>query len=74
MKLLELVRTDATGDDTISKSQEYGRLLNKEPILVKDSPGFASSRLGVCLGAGRWPDFDSELLLCSAAFLQAESL
>lgn len=50
MKLLELVRTDATGDDTIRKSQEYGRLLNKEPILVKDSPGFASSRLGVCLG------------------------
>lgn len=50
MKLLELVRTDATGDDTIRRSQEYGRLLNKEPILVKDSPGFASSRLGVCLG------------------------
>ena len=50
MKLLELVRTDATSDDTIKRSQEYGRLLQKEPILVKDSPGFASSRLGVCLG------------------------
>ena len=50
MKLLELVQTDATSDDTIQASQAYGRLLKKEPILVKDSPGFASSRLGVCLG------------------------
>lgn len=50
MKLLELVRTDATSDATIAASQAYGRLLGKEPILVKDSPGFASSRLGVCLG------------------------
>ncbi|MEC8651065.1 MAG: 3-hydroxyacyl-CoA dehydrogenase family protein [Planctomycetota bacterium] len=50
MKLLELVRTDATSDETIAASQSFGRLLNKEPILVKDSPGFASSRLGVCLG------------------------
>lgn len=50
MKLLELVRTEATSDATIAASQDYGRLLRKEPILVKDSPGFASSRLGVCLG------------------------
>ena len=50
MKLLELVRTEATNDATIAASQDYGRLLRKEPILVKDSPGFASSRLGVCLG------------------------
>jgi len=50
MKLLELVRTDATSEATIEASQAYGRLLGKEPILVKDSPGFASSRLGVCLG------------------------
>ncbi|MFK7739054.1 MAG: 3-hydroxyacyl-CoA dehydrogenase family protein [Planctomycetota bacterium] len=50
MKLLELVQTDATSEATIAASQDYGRLLGKEPILVKDSPGFASSRLGVCLG------------------------
>jgi 3-hydroxybutyryl-CoA dehydrogenase len=28
----------------------YARRLGKEPIVVKDSPGFASSRLGVALG------------------------
>lgn len=50
MALLELVRTDATSQATIDGVTAYGRALGKEPILVKDSPGFASSRLGVCLG------------------------
>ena len=50
MALLELVRTDATSQPTIDAVTAYGRKLGKEPILVKDSPGFASSRLGVCLG------------------------
>ena len=50
MALLELVRTDATSQATIDAVTAYGRQLGKEPILVKDSPGFASSRLGVCLG------------------------
>ena len=50
MALLELVRTDATSQATIDAVTGYGKLLGKEPILVKDSPGFASSRLGVCLG------------------------
>ena len=35
---------------TIDAVTAYGRQLGKEPILVKDRPGFASSRLGVCLG------------------------
>ncbi len=50
MKLLELVRTDATSQATVDAAAEYGRQLGKEPIVVVDSPGFASSRLGVCLG------------------------
>ena len=50
MALLELVRTDATSQTTIDAVTAYARQLGKEPILVKDSPGFASSRLGVCLG------------------------
>ena len=50
MALLELVRTDSTSQPTIDVVTAYGRQLGKEPILVKDSPGFASSRLGVCLG------------------------
>ena len=50
MALLELVRTAATSPATIEAVSAYGRRLGKEPILVEDSPGFASSRLGVCLG------------------------
>jgi len=50
MALLELVRTDATSQATIDAVTAYSKQLGKEPILVKDSPGFASSRLGVCLG------------------------
>jgi 3-hydroxybutyryl-CoA dehydrogenase len=50
MALLELVRTAATSQATIDAVTAYARLLGKEPILVVDSPGFASSRLGVCLG------------------------
>jgi 3-hydroxybutyryl-CoA dehydrogenase len=50
MSLLEVVRTDATSPAVIDAVTAYGRQLGKEPILVVDSPGFASSRLGVCLG------------------------
>ncbi len=50
MKLLELVRTAATAAPTIERVTAFARRLGKEPILVADSPGFASSRLGVCLG------------------------
>src|SRR5205814_2849572 len=31
-------------------SSDLAKALGKEPIVVKDSPGFASSRLGVALG------------------------
>ncbi len=50
MALLELVRTDATSQATIDAVTTFAKQLGKEAIVVKDSPGFASSRLGVCLG------------------------
>jgi len=50
MKLLEIVRGNATSDETIARAQEFATLLGKDAILVKDSPGFATSRLGVLLG------------------------
>ena len=50
MKLLEIV----TGTDTSTHSVLLARALavrfGKDPIVVRDSPGFASSRLGLCLG------------------------
>jgi 3-hydroxybutyryl-CoA dehydrogenase len=50
MALLELVRTKATAPATIERATAFAKALGKEPIVVVDSPGFASSRLGVCLG------------------------
>jgi 3-hydroxybutyryl-CoA dehydrogenase len=50
MRLLEIVRGQDTSEETVSIVREIGRKLRKEPITVKDVPGFASSRLGVALG------------------------
>ena len=50
MPLLEVVRGDQTSQDTVDRVLSYGDQLGKEAILVKDSPGFATSRLGVVLG------------------------
>lgn len=50
MKLLEVVRGHATSDETVATVRAFGLTLRKELIVVKDSPGFASSRLGLALG------------------------
>jgi 3-hydroxybutyryl-CoA dehydrogenase len=50
MRLVEIVVGKATGDDTVEAVTDISRKLRKEPIVVRDVPGFASSRLGVALG------------------------
>jgi len=50
MRLLEIVAGERTSAETIAAAREVGRRMRKEPITVKDVPGFASSRLGVALG------------------------
>ena len=50
MKLLELVRHDSTSDATVAGAEAAGIAMGKTTILVKDVPGFATSRLGVVLG------------------------
>ena len=50
MRLLEVVRGELTSEHTIRASLEYARRIGKEPIVVTDTPGFASSRLGIVLG------------------------
>lgn len=50
MKLLEVVHHPGTGADVIDRVRDYGVQIGKETIFVKDMPGFATSRLGVCLG------------------------
>ena len=50
MRLVEIVVGKQTSDATVETVTEIGRKMRKEPIVVKDVPGFASSRLGVALG------------------------
>ena len=50
MKLLEIVVAESTSDATLAAVKEVGERLGKDCIVVKDFPGFATSRLGVCLG------------------------
>jgi 3-hydroxybutyryl-CoA dehydrogenase len=50
MKLVEVVTHAGSERGHVDRVVSAGRAMGKEPILVKDSPGFASSRLGVVLG------------------------
>ncbi|NJP64769.1 3-hydroxyacyl-CoA dehydrogenase family protein [Streptomyces spiramenti] len=48
--LVELVTTDATATDVVDAALAWTAALGKADVVVRDSPGFASSRLGVALG------------------------
>jgi len=50
MKLVEVVTHGAGSISAADRAVAFARQLGKEPIVVRDSPGFASSRLGVVLG------------------------
>jgi 3-hydroxybutyryl-CoA dehydrogenase len=50
MPLLEIVRANATSEQTIDAAVLVAKRLGKDPIIVRDTPGFATSRLGVLLG------------------------
>jgi 3-hydroxybutyryl-CoA dehydrogenase len=49
MKPVEIVRGISTSDDTVELIKRLTLRMGKTPIVVKDSPGFASSRLGLAL-------------------------
>ncbi|HEX7151929.1 MAG TPA: 3-hydroxyacyl-CoA dehydrogenase family protein [Thermoanaerobaculia bacterium] len=50
MKLIEIVRGERTSDDTVEQVRAIAEKMGKTPIIVRDSPGFATSRLGVAIG------------------------
>jgi 3-hydroxybutyryl-CoA dehydrogenase len=49
-KLVEVVVAPETADDVVLAARGWVQALGKTDVVVKDSPGFASSRLGVLLG------------------------
>jgi 3-hydroxybutyryl-CoA dehydrogenase len=50
MKLVEIVRGERTSDRTVEETVEVAQKMGKTAIVVRDSPGFATSRLGVAIG------------------------
>jgi 3-hydroxybutyryl-CoA dehydrogenase len=50
MPLLEIVRGEYTTDTTVDAVKAFGARIEKTCIVVRDSPGFATSRLGIALG------------------------
>lgn len=51
MELLEVVRGLETSEAVVTACLSVAKRLGKTPIVVNDTPGFATSRLGVALGA-----------------------
>jgi len=51
MELLEIVRGMGTSEATLERALDFAKVIGKTPIVVRDTPGFATSRLGVAIGA-----------------------
>jgi 3-hydroxybutyryl-CoA dehydrogenase len=45
MKLLEIVKTIATSEETLETSQSFGAALGKTIVVTQDAPGFIVNRL-----------------------------
>lgn len=50
MALVEVVVGERTSDRTRERAVDFVEGIDKEAVVVRDTPGFASSRLGVALG------------------------
>jgi 3-hydroxybutyryl-CoA dehydrogenase len=50
MKLLEIVRHGGNDDAIVATARGLAERMGKTPIVVRDAPGFASSRLGLAIG------------------------
>jgi 3-hydroxybutyryl-CoA dehydrogenase len=48
--LLEIVVGKQTSDEAAERAMAWAKALDKQAVVVRDSPGFATSRLGVLLG------------------------
>src|SRR3989454_8449727 len=50
MKLIELVRTPHTSNETVATSREVARRMGKEVVIVNEAPGFITTRLNALIG------------------------
>jgi len=50
MKLLEIVRALETDDVAVAAATEVGRRMGKDVVVIKESPGFVTSRINAMIG------------------------
>jgi len=50
MKLLEIARALETDDETLAAAVEVGKRMGKEVVVIKESPGFITSRINAMIG------------------------
>jgi 3-hydroxybutyryl-CoA dehydrogenase len=50
MKLIEIVKAAATSDETIAAVQQVAQRMGKETVVVRESPGFVTSRINALIG------------------------
>lgn len=50
MQLVEVVEAEQTDQSVLAEAEAFVEGIDRTPVTVRDSPGFASSRLGVALG------------------------
>ncbi len=50
MKLLEVIKGLETGDDTVATALMVGERMGKEGVVVRESPGFVTSRINAMIG------------------------
>jgi 3-hydroxybutyryl-CoA dehydrogenase len=50
MKLLEIVKALETDEDTLAAAVEVGRRMGKEVVVIRESPGFVTSRINAMIG------------------------
>jgi 3-hydroxybutyryl-CoA dehydrogenase len=50
MKLIEMVKTPLTSQNTVDVCTEVGRRMGKEVVLVQESPGFITTRVNALIG------------------------
>lgn len=50
MRLVELIRGLETSDETLTATEDVARAMGKETVVVRESPGFVTSRINALIG------------------------
>jgi len=61
MRLIEIVRAPKTSDETIAACREVGARMGKEVVVVKESPGFITSRVNALIGNEAFAMLEAEV-------------